>query len=73
LPDRFPNYALPFAYCVTARMIADKYQLTKSAIAESSRFTFESNWKVFGIAIGFFVVFMALSMVWIFAFQDIAA
>jgi hypothetical protein len=73
LPDNFPNYALPFAYCITARMIANKYQLTKSAIAQSPRFTFQSNWKVFGMAVGFLAVFMALVIGWIFAIQVMPA
>ena len=63
LPEKFPNYVLPIAYMVVARQIADKYQLSKEAIANSDQFTFVSNWAVVGIAIGLLLAFFAVAVV----------
>jgi 4-amino-4-deoxy-L-arabinose transferase-like glycosyltransferase len=63
LPEKFPNYVLPAVYMVAARQIADKYQLSKDAIAKSNQFTFVSNWAVVGIAIGLLLAFFAVAVV----------
>lgn len=60
LPDRFPNYVLPLAYSWAAYGIAASKQLSKETIASSPEFSFESNWRVVGIAIVFLVATVAL-------------
>ena len=51
LPEKFPNTALPLANCLAARMIAETTQLKKEQIEGSEEYTFESNWKIFGVGI----------------------
>ena len=51
LPDDFPNSPFTVAYVVVARLVADKYQMTKKAIIESERHQFQSSWKAFGISL----------------------
>jgi len=46
LPDEIPNTPFTVLYIVTARLIAEKYQMTKSAIIDSDDFEFHSNWRV---------------------------
>ncbi|MBV9222231.1 MAG: hypothetical protein JO366_21270 [Methylobacteriaceae bacterium] len=71
LPERFPTYALPLAYCFAARAIAERYQLKKEAIQSSDRFAFQSNWKVFGLSLGFFTGSLALVAAWFFGLEAI--
>ncbi|CAG20377.1 hypothetical protein [Photobacterium profundum] len=47
LPEEVPSTPFTVLYIVIARLIADKYQMTKSAIVESNEFEFHSNWRVF--------------------------
>jgi hypothetical protein len=61
LPERFPNYVIPLAYCWLARSIAESRQLNKAAIANSTQFEFASNWRVAGIAL---VSLVATVAVW---------
>lgn len=51
LPDEVPGMAFTVAYIVTARLIVEKFQMTKQAIAESPAHDFHSNWRVFGMGI----------------------
>jgi hypothetical protein len=69
LPDKFPNVAIPLAYALTARFIAQQHQMTKQAILESDRYAFQSNWNVFGISIGFMIAFLVAFVMWILALE----
>jgi hypothetical protein len=46
LPDRFPSSPLTILYVIVARVVAEKHQLTKAAIAASPEYAFRSNWNV---------------------------
>jgi tetrahydromethanopterin S-methyltransferase subunit F len=65
LPDKFPNTAIPIGYTAGAISVAKSYQMSKEAIRESEQYTFQSNWNVFGISIGFMVTFLVVAVVWI--------
>jgi hypothetical protein len=67
LPGRFPNLAIPIAYTLAAKLSADKYQLSKSAIRESEQYAFQSNWNVFGISFAMMVAFLIVIFLWAFA------
>jgi len=67
LPDKFPNYVIPAAYSGAAFAIANQYQMPKQAILDSQHYTFQSNWNVFGIAVGFIVLFIVVIVAWLFA------
>lgn len=47
LPDEIPSTPFTILYIVTAKLIAEKYQMTKLAIIDSDDFEFHSNWRVF--------------------------
>jgi hypothetical protein len=51
LPDKFPSTPITVVYIVIARSVAEKYQVSKQAIAESSQYSFKSNWNVFGMGL----------------------
>jgi hypothetical protein len=63
LPARFPNYLIPLAYSIAAGSIAEKWQLQKQAIVNSGRYQFQSNWRVFGLAVLFLVAFLIVGAV----------
>lgn len=51
LPENFPGTPFTVAYILIARMVAEKYQMTKADIIDSDSFDFHSNWRVFGYGI----------------------
>ena len=75
LPDMPPSMALPVAYALTARHVAEKYQLSKTAIQESEQYAFQSNWNVFGISVailaGSLIVLFIVLFLWFFALETI--
>jgi hypothetical protein len=71
LPEKFPNYAIPVAYTVVARIVAEKFQLSKQAILKSEQYAFQSAWNVAGISIGFLVAFFAVVFVEIMGLAQI--
>ena len=51
LPRSFPNMAIPLAYTLTAKAIANKVQVKKADIAAFADYVFESNWRVAAVAL----------------------
>ena len=47
LPDKFPNYIIPFAFGLAGKKGAENHQRTKLQIQEDPGFHFQSNGKVF--------------------------
>ena len=70
LPEGFPNYVLPITYSLGARLVAERFHLTKQAIKQSEHYGFQSNWNVFGISVGFLLAFMALAVVFVLALDE---
>ena len=71
LPEKFPNYVLPVIYSLGARLVAERFHLTKQAIKESDRYGFQSNWNVLGISIGFLLAFIVLAVGFVLALDEI--
>jgi hypothetical protein len=67
LPEKFPNMVIPVAYTVVARLVADRHQMSKQAIAASGRHEFQSSWKVLGLSIALLAAFFAVIMIWLLA------
>jgi hypothetical protein len=51
LPESFPGLPLTIAYMVFGQQIANKYQLTRKAIDESTHYTTQSNGRVLGYSL----------------------
>lgn len=51
LPDNFSGLPFTIAYIVIAKQVAEKFQLSKQAITESTIYKFHSNWRVVGMGI----------------------
>lgn len=62
LPENFPNYVLPVIYSLGARLVAERFHLTKQAINESDRYAQQSNWNVLGISVAFLLAFIVLGV-----------
>ncbi len=71
LPDDFPNFLIPVAYTVAARYVAEKTQMSKRQIEASPHYTFQSGWRVAGIAVALLIAFLVLIFGWVFALDGL--
>ena len=69
LPKNFPNFVVPLGYCLVAQSISQSMQFKKESMTASSEFHFESNGKLVGIALAYFLATCAL---WILIFMALA-
>jgi len=60
LPKNFPSLPISIAYMITGQQVAIKWQMTRDAIDASSRYTFHSNGRVFGLGLLCLVASMIL-------------
>ena len=61
IPERVPRFLFPLAMSWAARLLIEKGQFSKEAIAASGRFRFQSNWRVAGVSLLGMLVFLALA------------
>jgi hypothetical protein len=54
------KYLVPLLYSVVARQICEKYQKSKQAIQDAPEYEFQSNWKVFGLSLGFAILLILI-------------
>jgi hypothetical protein len=71
LPANFPNYVLPVIYSLGARLVAERFHLTKQAIRESGRYIQHSNWNVLGVGIAFLLLFIVLAVSFVIGLDEI--
>ena len=69
IPEEFPNVVLPLIYCLSAQKIAATTQLEKEKIEQSEEYTFESNWKIFGVGILTLVLLFVMAVIVILGFE----
>jgi hypothetical protein len=62
LPNSWPDYALPIGYSLAARSLAESYQMTKQAIAESQSYEFQSIWNVVAVSIGLLIAMIIVTL-----------
>ncbi|MCC2639394.1 MAG: hypothetical protein K0Q68_3113 [Moraxellaceae bacterium] len=73
LPDNFPSTPINLAVMLVAQQVAERYQLSKKTIAESSQYSFHSNWRVVGFALLALMVTIALAIPLYFGLQAMGA
>lgn len=65
IPSGVPSYALPVLYAVPARLVVEKYQLSKQAILQSDKYGIRSVWNVAAVTVGFLLGFAVLIFAWV--------
>lgn len=61
LPRNFSGLSIAIIYVVIGRYVAEKFQMSKTAIAESRNFDFRSNWRVLGYGLIALIMSIGLS------------
>ena len=66
LPNSRLNYVIPFAYPLAAWSLAESFQMTKQAIADSPAYEFQSAWNVIAVSMVFLVAMIVVAFIWFF-------
>lgn len=61
IPDWVPRFLFPLAMAWAVRLLIEKGQFAKEAIATSEHLRFQSNWRVAGVSLLGALVFLALA------------
>ena len=64
LPANWPDYALPIGYSLGARSLAESFQMSKQAIADSQSYEFQSVWNIITVSMVFLVVMTVVAFTW---------
>jgi len=66
LPNSWLDFVIPFAYPLAAWSLAESFQMSKQAIADSQAYEFESPWNVITVSIVFLVAMIVVAFTWFF-------
>jgi hypothetical protein len=64
MPNSWLNYVIPFAYPLAAWSLAESYQMTKQAIADSQAYEFQSAWNVIAVSMVFLLAMIVVAFTW---------
>ena len=64
LPNSWLDFVIPFAYPLAAWSLAESYQMTKQAIADSQTYEFQSAWNVIAVSVVFLVAMIVVAFTW---------
>jgi hypothetical protein len=67
LPNSWLDFLIPFAYPLAAWSLAESFQMTKQAIADSQAYEFQSAWNVIAVSMIFLVAMIVVAFTWFFA------
>jgi hypothetical protein len=64
LPNSWLEYVIPFAYPLAAWSLAENFQMSKQAIADSQTYEFQSVWNVIAVSIVFMAAMFVVAFAW---------
>jgi hypothetical protein len=67
LPNNWLEYVIPFAYPLAAWSLAESFQMSKQAIADSQTYEFQSVWNVIAVSIVFMAAMFVVAFAWFMA------
>jgi len=66
LPNSWLDFVIPFAYPLAAWSLAESFQMTKQAIADSQNYEFQTIGNVIVVSIVFLLAMIVVSFAWFF-------
>ena len=64
LPNSWLDFVIPFAYPLAAWSLAESFQMSKQAIADSQAYEFQSAWNVIVVSMVFLVAMIVVAFTW---------
>jgi hypothetical protein len=71
LPNNWLGFVIPLAYPLAAWSLAESFQMSKQAIADSQTYEFQSVWNVIAVSIVFMVAMVVVAFIWFMALAAI--
>ena len=66
LPNSLLDYVIPFAYPLAAWSLAESFQMSKQAIADSQAYEFQSAWNVIAVSMVLLAAMVVVAFAWFF-------
>jgi hypothetical protein len=67
LSNSWLDYVIPLAYPLAAWSLAESFQMSKQAIADSQTYEFQSVWNVIAVSIVFMAAMFVVAFAWFMA------
>jgi hypothetical protein len=64
LPNSWLDFVIPFAYPLAAWSLAESFQMSKHAIADSQTYEFQSAWNVITVSFIFLAAMVIVAFTW---------
>jgi hypothetical protein len=64
MPNSWLRFVIPFAYPLAAWSLAESFQMSKQAIADSQAYEFQSVWNVIAVSIVFLAAMIVVAFTW---------
>jgi len=64
MPNSRLDVVIPFAYPLAAWSLAENFQMSKQAIADSQAYEFQPAWNVVAVSIVFLVAMVVVTVTW---------
>jgi hypothetical protein len=64
LPNSWLDFVIPLAYPLAARSLAESFQMSKQAIADSQTYEFQSVWNVIAVSAVFLAAMIIVAFTW---------
>jgi len=64
LPNNWVGFVIPLAYPLAARSLAESFQMSKQAIADSQTHEFQSVWNVITVSIVLMLAMIVVAFAW---------
>ncbi len=71
LPEATPSILIPMLYLFPTIMVVKTFQISKDEIMNAEEYSFQSSWKVFGISLGWMLVFLVASILFMFLLESV--
>jgi hypothetical protein len=66
LPNSWLDFVIPFAYPLAAWSLAESFQMSKQAIADSQAYEFQSAWNVIAVSMVLLAAMVVVAFAWFF-------
>ena len=64
MPNGWPDFVIPFAYSLAGWSLAETFQMSKQAIADSQAYEFQSTWNVIAVSAVFLAAMIVVAFTW---------
>lgn len=69
IPEKFPSTVIPLVYLFPVIFVVKRFQLSKPEIKESSKYSFQSNWKTLAMTLIWLAVYFIITALVLYSLE----